>query len=452
MLISYLYIKNNKKDKAIKAFNIYKQKAALLINLARSIERYNTKNKYLGPRIFSLTQTWKEKFPIPRQIEFLGEEKLIAKNSQINVFDFKSQNEVLHVIAEDHEWSITPGKSEGKNYLSLREARIQLVEKGRIVNKICQEAGVPWSHLIDYGSYLMIKRAGMLFPNSWGELLEEFDSFFLETIKTGNDLGIHVHPDKSFLAAKKIEEDKIFIDFENLKTWGELNEIGSVEDPLSKFGMIVGCKNLLEESARKFDPQFKANFFRAGSYSMGTTIEQTRTSILTLLKAGIFVSSDALLMDGITESIGRLSNECVYNARHSSPWVKEDTNLEEFFIQALPLRTKQLARYCVMDMARIYDRKPNVLEDIITEARNGQGYIISVDHDIDIGISKYGGKWDSLDENKGDFKLLKKYIFALSKQKNLKCIKANDFVNHILEQISSINKSDIYSGELKKIK
>ena len=66
----------------------------------------------------------------------------------------------MHVIAEDHEWSITPGKSEGKNHLTLYEARIQLVEKGKVINKICQEAKVPWSHLIDYGSYLMIKKAG----------------------------------------------------------------------------------------------------------------------------------------------------------------------------------------------------------------------------------------------------------------------------------------------------
>ena len=281
----------------------------------------------------------------------------------------------------------------------MREARIQLIEKGRIVNKICQDAGVPWSHLIDFGSYLLIKRAGLLFPNTWGNVLEDFHSFFVETIKSGNDLGIHVHPDKSFLAAQKIEEDKIFIDNGHIKTWGELDEMGNIEDPISKLGMVAGCKKLLEEHGRKADPNFNANFFRAGSYSMGITLEQTRMSVSALLKAGIFVSSSALLLDGITESIGRLSNECVYIANHTLPWEKEKQYSNELYIEALPLRTRQLARYCVMDMSRLYNRNHNVLKNTIKEARKGQGYIISVDHDIDIGLSKYGGKWDSLDEN-----------------------------------------------------
>ena len=440
LLLSYLFLKQGKKDKAVKIFEVYKQKSPLLINLSKIIEKYKISNKYLFHRIYSLTQTWNKCIPVPRQIQSLNNHKLSTDSgTDLNSYNFRSRDEVLHIIAEDHEWSITPGKSEGKNYLTLKEARIQLVEKGRIINKICQEAGVPWSHLIDFGSYLMIKNAGLLFPNSWGELLEDFHLFFTETIQSGNDLGIHVHYDKSMLAADHIEEDKIFINNDHLKTWGELNEIGSIEDPLSKLGMVVGCKRLLEEYGRKVNPNFSANFFRAGSYSMGITKEQTKTSIAALLKAGIYISSDALLMDGITESIGRLSEDCVYNAKHSSPWIKEDNYSKEFFIQALPLRTKYLARYCVMDMARLYIRKSRVLQNVINEAKNGQGYIISVDHDIDIGFSKYGGKWDSLDQNSGDLKLLKIYINALGKQKDVKCVKANDFVKHINEQISKKN-------------
>ena len=443
LLLSYLYIRHNKMDKAVKIFGTYEKRTPLLINLAKAVEKYKTKNKYLVPRIYSLTQTWNKSLPIPRQIQSFKNQGLISSPSfNINSYEFKSSEEILHVIAEDHEWSITPGKSEGKKYLTLREARIQLVEKGRIVNKICQEAGVPWSHLIDFGSYLMIKRAALLFPNSWGELLEELHLFFIETIKTGNDLGIHVHYDKSFLAAEKIEEDRIFINNGHLNTWGELEEFGTIEDSLSKFGMVAGCKNLLEEYGKKVDPEFSANFFRSGSYSMGTTIEQTKNSIEVLLKAGILVSSSALAIDGITESIGRLSKECVYNAKFSSPWEKENNYSNKLFIEALPLRTKYLARYCVMDMARLYNRKTRVLEDVIQEAQKGQGYIISVDHDIDIGFSKYGGSWDSLDENTGDFKILKKYIIGLSKQKGLKCIKANDFVKHIMEQIYNLNRDE----------
>jgi hypothetical protein len=431
LLLSYLYLNSNKKEKAIKEFNNYDKRYPLLKTLASSAEKYKGSNKFLVPRIYSLTKTWSKKPHAPRQIQFLDKKEfLLNKGFNIHTHEYKGAN-VLHIIAEDHEWSITPGKSEGNNYLTLREAKIQLVEKGRVINEICQEAKVPWSHLIDYGSYLMIKKAGLLFPETWGRLLNDFHSFFLETIKTGNDLGIHVHPDKSYLAAECIEKDRIFIKNDHLKTWGEIDEVGSIDDPVSKIGMVMGCKNLLEMYARKIDPNFRAIFFRAGSYSMGLTKEQTKNSVDLLLKCGISVSSDALLMDGITESIGRLSDDCVYIAKHSSPWEKEDSHSKELFIQALPLRTKYLARYSVMDMARLYSKSANVLQDTINEARKGQGYIISVDHDIDIGFSKFGGDWDSLDRKSGDLKLLKNYIVALSKQQNVKCIKASEFVEHL---------------------
>ena len=206
--------------------------------------------------------------------------------------------------------------------------------------------------------------------------------------------------------------------------------------------MVVGCKNLLETYAKKINPDFEARFFRAGSYSMGSTKEQTKTSIDLLLKCGIFVSSDALLMDGITESIGRLSKDCVYYAKHYAPWEKESNQANQIFIQALPLRTKYLARYSVMDMARLYAKKPYVLTDTINEAKNGQRYIISVDHDIDIGFSKYGGQSDSLDTKTVHLKLLKDYIFALGKQKIVKAVKANEFVKLILKQRINANLND----------
>ena len=45
----------------------------------------------------------------------------------------------------------------------------------------------------------------------------------------------------------------------------------------------------------------------------------------------------------------------------------------------------------------------------------------------------------------GDFKILKKYINALGKNKNVKCIKANDFVKHIKEQIVNRDETPNYT-------
>ena len=431
LLAVYIQLQKNNIKKAEKYFLEYQRKLKILSQLADKFTEIKFNKKSLVPRIFSLVQTWKIGAEPPRQIH--NAKKFYSNNNK--KISFKSSDIILHVIAEDHEWSNTPGKSYGKNYLSLYEARIQLVEKGKLVNKICNEVGVPWTHLIDYGSYLMIKKAAEFYPKTWGILLNDFHDFLIDTLKTNNDLGLHVHPDKSYLAADSFEENKIYLKRENLKSWGELEGIGSEDDSLSKFGMIIECKRLIESYARKIDPNFEAKFFRAGRYSFGANIEQTRNSIKALIKAGIFVSSDALLMDGITESLGRLSNECVYISDQERPWLTESNYSERPFIQALPLRTKYLSSYCVMDMARIYKKKPKIIEKTVKEAQKGQGYLISIDHDIDIGFSKFGGNWDSLDENSGDWKFLKDYLYSLSKNNNVKCIKANALVEHLISQL-----------------
>ena len=61
LLLVYLYVKNGNKDKAIKTFGKYIKRSDLLKSLARTVEKYQIKSKYLSPRIFSLTQTWNKK-------------------------------------------------------------------------------------------------------------------------------------------------------------------------------------------------------------------------------------------------------------------------------------------------------------------------------------------------------------------------------------------------------
>ena len=69
LLLTYLYLRNDKKDRAFKIFSDYEKKVPLLMNLAMAMERYKTKNEFLSPRIYSLAQTWSKNIPIPRQIQ-----------------------------------------------------------------------------------------------------------------------------------------------------------------------------------------------------------------------------------------------------------------------------------------------------------------------------------------------------------------------------------------------
>jgi hypothetical protein len=135
----------------------------------------------------------------------------LERDYKITSYKFKSSPEgrVYHIITEDHELATIPGKSEGQPWLSLRAARIQLVDKGRLVNRIAGDCGTPWTHLIDIGSYTVIKAASEQYPDTWGDVLAEFEAFMSETIATGNDLGVHVHSDKSWLAVERIEPERV---------------------------------------------------------------------------------------------------------------------------------------------------------------------------------------------------------------------------------------------------
>jgi hypothetical protein len=359
-------------------------------------------------------------------------------SSSLSPIQFKnSGGRTLHIVTDDHEWSVAPGKSEGKPFLSLREAEIQLVKKGRLINRIATECGVPWTHLIDIGSYSLIEKAAADFPHTWGRLLEDFREFLVETISSGNDLGIHAHPDKSPLAALRFEADKIWIT-NSAPTWGELPEGTSNSDNSeTKLGMLMSCKRLIEQYGKLANPSYEASFFRAGRYSTGRDKAETVSSMNALWQAGIKVSSDSLELDGVTESLGRPAGETVYLAKFGAPWEMADQheNRDKIHIQALPLRTKAFPVYSVVGAARKYSRDKKFVSKLVDALSGGNGYLISIDHDVEIGNSALGGRWDCLDVDKGDWNHLRRYLDTLQKTDLFKFVRAQTFVEDLVRQL-----------------
>lgn len=359
----------------------------------------------------------------------LDEAERLVQDYLIPSLQFRQAEDgrVYHLITEDHELTTTPGKSDGNPWLSLREARIQLIEKGRIVNRIAENCGTPWTHLIDIGSYTVLKSAAEQYPGTWGEVLAEFTAFLAETTTSGNDLGVHVHPDKSFLAVEKVEADHVWIT-RHTPGWGELTRFGKMEDPSSKLGLVFAGKKLVEQYARQVAPDFQAMFFRSGAFATGSTLFETSESLDALSRVGLWVGSDALAMDGITESLGRTKN-VIYRAAFEAPWME---TAENGMIQALPLQTRDFPVYSVVEAARRYAHDKQSLARLEQYAIN-KGCLTAFDHDIEINNTKMGGRWDDLNPSSGDWAALAGYLEGVGRSKAFRCIRANDLVKRMME-------------------
>jgi len=435
-LYSYLKLLNNERLLAQKRYEKLQKFSGKLINLSSELKLDKISSLSLVQKIYSLKKSWDKQIIIPRQMKIpLNNKEIHDNNILFNPYLKNENGLIVHLITNDHEWSITPGKSYGKPFLSIYEAEIQLVKKGRLINKIAADCGIPWTHLIDIGSYMLISKAAEYYPETWGYLVSEFHNFLIETILTGNDLGVHVHSDKSHLAAEKFEADRIWIKEKGVPTWGQLEGIGSKDDPDTKLGMVVAGKKLVEKYGQIVDPSFRACFFRAGKYATGRNYEETCNSMKAVKMAGLEVASDALLIDGITESLGRSASESVYRAKLDYPWLPIVNNNEDYIIQALPMRTKDFPVYSVVQYARAYSKNPKVLTRLIKAASSGNGFIISIDHVIEINNTTRGGKWDCLDQNRYDWLYLRNYLRSIKKSGIFKCVTSRDFFDEIKNMV-----------------
>ena len=349
----------------------------------------------------------------------------LDKEHEISQCEFKPplEGRVYHIITEDHELTTTPGKSDGRPWLSLREARIQLVDKPRLVNRIASDCGTPWTHLIDIGSYTVIKAAAEQYPATWAEVLAEFEAFMTETIASGNDLGVHVHSDKSWLAIERIEPERIWLT-RRVPGWGQLHRFGRIDDLSSKMGFTAAGKELVEKCGRRARPSYRALFFRAGSYNVGATLFETAESMDAVRSAGLCVNNEALEMDGITESLGRTPDNR-YSLFNDTPWIADHARNG---LQASPLRTRDFPVYSIVETARRYFGDRRVLDRLERNASSVK-YLVAIDHDTEIGNAKAGGQWDDLNPASGDWKALADYLRDLGQSQAFSCVRAGDLIN-----------------------
>jgi hypothetical protein len=156
---------------------------------------------------------------------------------------------------------------------------------------------------------------------------------------------------------------------------------------------------------------------------MGSTLFEVSESVSALCYVGLNVGSDALEMDGITESLGR-DGCAIYNAAWESIWEEDH---KSNFLQMLPLRAEFMPVYSVVDAARLYQKDSMLIAKVEKKAK-GLNALVSMDHDIEIGNAKSGGRWDDLDPNSEDWKAISNYLTAIGNSNHFKCVRARDVV------------------------
>lgn len=108
LLIAYIFIVNSIIDnkKINKLIELFQHAAKpLTINTILPLP------KYFKKKIEIYNNNIRKSY-LPKQV---GVQYILNKDSIINI----KTGKIIHPIADDHEWSITPGKSIGKNHLSL---------------------------------------------------------------------------------------------------------------------------------------------------------------------------------------------------------------------------------------------------------------------------------------------------------------------------------------------
>jgi len=431
----------NDRDSIINRINTFNQNSKLNVLQIDFLHKYFHKLKYLNYFDHKLTlirNSYKNIIETPRQL--IDIDNYNNKSLYKTQFIKNLENNILHLATDDHEWSISQRKSHGKPYLTISEAEIQLIKKGYLINKISRDYGVPWTHLIDAGALNFLEEASNIFPHSWGEVYLNFCQFLTDTKKEGNDLGLHLHPEKSSLAIDKIESDKIWIK-NQIPLFGEITRNQLLYNSNTQKKLLSNGIKTIELHARKVDSSFSVRFFRAGKYSTGRNFYESAETMNALSQSGISISSDSLEFDYLNESLGRDANQTVFFSKVGFPWKIEEDKSKCNFIQALPLRTKVFPYYSILAYSHLYSHNKNVLKKLIKSAWEGNRIIISIDHDIDFGAQSKGG-WRNLNENTGDWLCLRNYLDALHKQKCIKFINTQEF-HHFIQEYKNLLSSTI---------
>lgn len=360
-----------------------------------------------------------------------------SKSSNLRIVDLnEEEGMILFVITEDHETGETSNchldNTPDSWDISAYEAKVDLVDKGYLADRIANKYGIKWTHMIDVGSCILTPKYAKEFSGneSWNETYNEVINYLIWSYKNGNDIQLHMHcnsiPDSpnfgyyydnatdELIWNKSIKETKY--PSTRYNSWANVyTKLGDEKNPYTRVGSLIRGKSILESILKPYNPDYRVVFFRAGQWDFGDNKDDIKKSFIALGMAGFL--GDSSLSSGTYYKQG---------FRFGSPVGKnvflvkiKDENKTDIVFEILPTVDETAFGYSPYPITPLKDPKlvKNIYESLIDgkeRVKPGIHIIMEMYH---IGTTNSGTPyWDSSDLNIGDWKKMDYHFKYISKE------------------------------------
>lgn len=321
---------------------------------------------------------------------------------------------VYYLVTEDHELY------DEREAIEAHVARTTLVDKSRLAERIANEQGARWTHMVDVGSLALVEwaaeRSG---GGEWRGLSRDCSEHLVEAVARDNDLGLHIHAfhdptSEGFCHGFDAAENRVTTSPEFLEQplprrgfWSRAFPAqGDVDEPGTRAWATWRAIGRLEAVGRLGDPRFRVALFRAGSFDLGEDAADRARSLALLQRLGILADSDA--------PKPRLYHRVLSNATYpvcDDPCRPEPDPAR---FRALELRPEFNVEADFLSDVRVLnayvDRR---LEDLQREGAGsvapGVHIVCSMTHDKFINW-RMGRQWDSLDPDYADWATIRDHL------------------------------------------
>jgi len=275
--------------------------------------------------------------------------------------DDTEEGRIFFVLTEDHETGVRkdkllPGKAPA---ISVKQARMDLIDKSLFSNKIAEKYGIKWTHMIDVGSALGLLRFAGSESSEWRLLYDDLLSYYQTAFARGHDCQLHIHlvavPESYFFCYRYLRQSDIltfdqtkklqYFPSKQINSWANVTPgMGDRDVINSRIGSLAFAKQELENALSNQFAQYKTIFFRAGQWDLGRSLAEIEKSAYALSKTGIL--ADSSVTEGGTYydkgfSFGKPPGKACYFA-FKNDLTSEAKSLQDCgLLEILPIRMPQ---------------------------------------------------------------------------------------------------------------
>ncbi len=337
-----------------------------------------------------------------------------------------------YIVTEDHEIY------DERERTSAAEARTTLVDKSRLAERLANEAGARWTHVVDVGSLALVEWAADRDPDGdWPDVAAACREHLIDAVETGNDLGLHCHgfhdPESDVFAhgfdhaTGEVTTDPELLDRPGRERgfWSRAYpRLGDVDDRGSRAWATWRGIGRLESLGRLADPRFRVALFRAGSFDFGDDAAERSRSLSLLHRLGLLADSNVpkprLYVRPVSPATYPVEDDPFRPAETPALMraleLRAEYNVESDFLSDRGVLDRYLAR------------RVESCRDDSGAIRPGVHVICSMTHDKFINW-RMGRDWDSLDPGYGDWVTIREHLGnAAASHGDLEFVRARDTV------------------------